>query len=171
MTPARSWGSASSGIWARRQPSTVLVRVQMTSNLSSGHCKGGSGVTEGKAATIAGISPCCQEIKVGPGRAMTSVDERLFVTLAEAGVHRDAQSLGEGLHRLAGPLAFTVVVRAGGVDRVGLASPGRGEPCVGAKRSTSRCARFQPTPVNEFLSRFPVGRLPGSSRPAFPRDG
>ena len=62
----------------------------MTSNLSSGHCKGGAGVTEGKAATMAG------DFAVLPGdqgRAWVGddmLDERCFVSLAEAGVHWDA---------------------------------------------------------------------------------
>src|SRR6185312_10880256 len=60
MTPAWSWGSVSSGVWAKCQPSAVLARVQTTSNLSSGHCDGGVGVTDGKAAAMGGISPCCR---------------------------------------------------------------------------------------------------------------
>jgi hypothetical protein len=49
-----------------------MVKVQTTSNLSSGHSDGGVGVTEGNAAAMAGISPCCHhEINAGPDCAMT----------------------------------------------------------------------------------------------------
>src|SRR5262245_38092355 len=50
MTVALSCGRANSGSWAKRQPSAVLVKVQITSNRSSGHSVGGAGVTDGKAS-------------------------------------------------------------------------------------------------------------------------
>jgi hypothetical protein len=46
------------------------------------------------------------------------LDERLFVALAEAGVHRDAELVGQRLDSLAGPRTFAVVVCAGGIDRL-----------------------------------------------------
>ena len=63
-----SWspGNTISGSWAKAQPLPFAVKVQTTSNRSSGHVAGGEGVTAPKAAAIAGISPWCQQISVGP---------------------------------------------------------------------------------------------------------
>ena len=55
MTPAWSCGRTSSGSWAKCQPSGALVKVQMTSNLLSGHWGGGVVLTEGKDFAMRGI--------------------------------------------------------------------------------------------------------------------
>ena len=72
MGVSSSWGSTSSGTCANRQPSAVRVKVQTTSNRSSGQSDGGFGDTDGKAFAMSGIPPCCQEISVGPGWVIAS---------------------------------------------------------------------------------------------------
>ena len=104
MISALSCGSTSSGDWAKCQPSAVLVRVQITSNLSSGHSDGGVGVTPGKASAMAGISPCCHEINVGPGWAMTCSTSSSSSPLPKRVSTGMPSSVGERLHGLAGPL-------------------------------------------------------------------